>query len=38
MAGHIKAYDSGEFSIDIGTPSAYEKAQKIWPEIMSAES
>ena len=30
MAGHIKAYDSGEYSIDIGTPSSYEKAQKIY--------
>jgi len=30
MAGHIKAYDSGEYSIDIGTPSSYEKARKIY--------
>ena len=29
MAGHMKAYDSGEFSMDIGTPAAYEKAQNM---------
>ena len=31
MTGSMKAYDSGEFSMDIGTPVAYEKAQRIYP-------
>ncbi len=30
MLGKMKAYDSGEFSIDIGTPESYAKAQKEW--------
>jgi NDP-sugar pyrophosphorylase family protein len=31
MAGHMKAYESGEFSMDIGTFAAYEKAQRLYP-------
>ncbi len=31
MTGSMKAYDSGEFSMDIGTPAAYEKAKRIYP-------
>ena len=30
MAGHMRAYDTGEFSMDIGTPAAYEKAQRLY--------
>ena len=36
MAGKMKAYDSGEFSIDIGCPASYEKAQEIWAAKMAA--
>ena len=31
MAGHMRAYDIGEFCMDIGTPAAYEKAQRLYP-------
>jgi len=34
MAGKMKAYDSGEFSIDIGTPDSLAKARKKWFKIM----
>ena len=37
MRGKMMAYDSGEFSIDIGTPAAYEKAKRIWPGNMAAD-
>ena len=30
MVGAMQAYESGEFSMDIGTPSSYEKAQTEW--------
>lgn len=33
MVGHMKAYDSKEFSIDIGNPASYEKAQIEWPKM-----
>jgi len=34
MAGKIKAYDSGEFSMDIGTPGSLAKAREKWLEMM----
>jgi mannose-1-phosphate guanylyltransferase len=34
MAGKMKAYDSGEFSMDIGTPDSLAKAQKKWLGMM----
>jgi mannose-1-phosphate guanylyltransferase len=37
MAGNMKAYDSGEFSLDIGCPATYAKAQKIWAEKTEAD-
>ncbi|MBW2467423.1 MAG: nucleotidyltransferase family protein [Deltaproteobacteria bacterium] len=37
MAGQMKAYDSGEFSLDIGTPDAYATAQEIWAEMNTAD-
>jgi mannose-1-phosphate guanylyltransferase len=37
MPGHMKAYDSGEFSMDIGTSDAYEKAQEVWQALMPAD-
>jgi mannose-1-phosphate guanylyltransferase len=37
MAGQMTAYDSGEFSMDIGTPELYEEAQKLWAEMQDAE-
>jgi len=36
MIGKMKAYDSGEFSMDIGTPESYAKAQEIWREIINS--
>jgi mannose-1-phosphate guanylyltransferase len=33
MLGAMQAYDSGEFSMDIGTPASYEKAQKEWRKM-----
>jgi mannose-1-phosphate guanylyltransferase len=38
MAGNMKAYHSGEFSLDIGCPATYEKAQKIWAEKVTVDS
>ena len=37
MVGNMKAYDSGEFSLDVGCPATYEKAQKLWAEKMLAD-
>jgi mannose-1-phosphate guanylyltransferase len=33
MVGMMKAYDSGEFSLDIGTPESYAKAQRKWSAL-----
>ena len=33
MTGNMKAYVSNEFSMDIGTPDSYAKAQKIWKQV-----
>jgi NDP-sugar pyrophosphorylase family protein len=30
----MKAYGSKEFSMDIGTPDSYRKAQEVWHEMM----
>lgn len=38
LIGRMRAYDSGEFSMDIGTPESYENAQRIWSEKGHAES
>jgi len=38
MAGNMQAYASGEFSLDIGCPVTYQKAQEIWAEKMVADS
>jgi mannose-1-phosphate guanylyltransferase len=37
MAGHMKAYESREFALDIGSPAAYAAAQKLWPDKMVVE-
>jgi len=37
MVGKMKAYDSGEFSMDIGTPSSYAEAQKLWKKFDHAD-
>jgi NDP-sugar pyrophosphorylase family protein len=34
MAGKMKAYDSGEFSMDIGTPESLAKARKKWAGML----
>jgi mannose-1-phosphate guanylyltransferase len=34
MVGSMKAYDSGEFSMDIGTPASYETARKEWHKMV----
>jgi len=33
MTGNMKAYASNEFSMDIGTPHSYAKAQKMWNRV-----
>jgi mannose-1-phosphate guanylyltransferase len=38
MLGAMQAYDSGEFSMDIGTPASYEKAQKEWCKMHNQKS
>ncbi len=38
MAGRMAAYDSGEFSMDIGTPEALAKARRKWIEMMPADT
>jgi NDP-sugar pyrophosphorylase family protein len=38
MTGKMKAYASNEFSLDIGTPETYAKAQRIWREILNSNS
>jgi len=37
MVGNMKAYDSREFSMDIGTPDSLKKARRIWAEMMHGE-
>ena len=37
LAGKMKAYESGEFAMDIGSPARYEKAQEIWAAMMAAD-
>jgi mannose-1-phosphate guanylyltransferase len=37
LAGNMKAYNSGEFSLDIGCRATYEKAQKIWAEKVASD-
>jgi len=34
MTGKMKAYGSKEFSMDIGTPDSYRKAQEVWHEMI----
>lgn len=34
MAGKMKAYDSGEFSMDIGTPESLAKARRKWAGML----
>jgi mannose-1-phosphate guanylyltransferase len=34
LVGRMKAYDSGEFSMDIGTPESLAEARRKWREIM----
>jgi mannose-1-phosphate guanylyltransferase len=34
MVGKMKAYDSGEFSLDIGTPESYAIAQSKWSGLL----
>jgi mannose-1-phosphate guanylyltransferase len=38
MVGVMQAYDSDEFSMDIGIPSSYETAQREWCKIQNAEN
>jgi mannose-1-phosphate guanylyltransferase len=38
MVGKMKAYNSGEFSIDIGTVQSYEDAQRLHGTILSADT
>jgi mannose-1-phosphate guanylyltransferase len=33
MVGKMKAYDSGEFSMDIGTPDSLAEARRMWLEL-----
>ncbi|MBE9521292.1 MAG: nucleotidyltransferase family protein [Proteobacteria bacterium] len=35
MVGAMQAYESGEFSMDIGTPKSYEAAQREWRKLHS---
>ena len=37
MVGKMKAYESGEFSMDIGTPESLAEAREKWHEIMHGE-
>ena len=37
LAGKMKAYESGEFAMDIGCPASYEKAQRVWEAMKTAE-
>jgi len=37
MAGKMKAYESGEFSMDIGTLQSYEDAQRLYAAKLSSE-
>jgi len=36
MAGKMQAYDSGEFSMDIGTPETLAQARRKWLEMIQA--
>ena len=38
MGGAMQAYDSDEFSMDIGTPFSYEKAQTEWFKMQKGEN
>ena len=38
MVGKMKAYDSGEFAMDIGTMDSLAEARKKWPEFMSEDA
>jgi mannose-1-phosphate guanylyltransferase len=38
MAGRMQAYDSGEFSMDIGTPESLAMARRKWLEMMPADA
>jgi NDP-sugar pyrophosphorylase family protein len=38
MIGKMKAYDSGEFSMDIGTPESLAEARRKWLEVMHGDT
>jgi len=38
MHGKMKAYDSGEFSMDIGTPESLAQARRKWLEMMQDDA
>lgn len=38
MVPHVAAYRIDEFLMDIGTPEAYEQAQRIWPGLPASAS
>jgi NDP-sugar pyrophosphorylase family protein len=38
MVGAMQAYESEEFSMDIGTPASYERAQNEWRKMYNEKS